>query len=80
MSRSSDKAVARPGPSLARGSGSSSWPASSSRLLGQEFIRQLDEKNLGYGLATRPLHVARTVTADAAGVEQAITSLPEVLR
>ncbi|MEO6080864.1 MAG: CusA/CzcA family heavy metal efflux RND transporter [Steroidobacteraceae bacterium] len=73
-----DKAVARPWPFIAGGFAFFALSALVFGMLGQEFIPQLDEKNLALA-STRVPSVSLDKSLEMQrGVEQAVTSLPEV--
>jgi cobalt-zinc-cadmium resistance protein CzcA len=73
-----DRAVARPWPFIAAGAGVFVLAGFVFTLLGQEFIPQLDEKNLALASQRVPSTSLEQSLAMQRKVEQAVSSLPEV--
>jgi cobalt-zinc-cadmium resistance protein CzcA len=73
-----DKAVARPWPFIAAGFAFFAASAFAFGLLGQEFIPQLDEKNVALASTRVPSVSLDQSLSMQRGVERAVTSLPEV--
>ena len=73
-----DKAVARPWPFIAAGAGVFVLAGFVFTLLGQEFIPQLDEKNLALASQRVPSTSLEQSLAMQRKVEQAVSRLPEV--
>ncbi|MDR3509777.1 MAG: CusA/CzcA family heavy metal efflux RND transporter [Caulobacteraceae bacterium] len=73
-----ERAVARPWPFIAAGAGMSMLAGFVFTLLGQEFIPQLDEKNLALASQRIPSTSLEQSVTMQRGVEQAVSRQPEV--
>lgn len=73
-----EKAVARPWPFIVTGFGFFAAAVFAFGFLGQEFIPQLDEKNVALASSRVPSVSMEQSLAMQRGVERAVTSLPEV--
>jgi cobalt-zinc-cadmium resistance protein CzcA len=73
-----ERAVARPWPFIASGFGFFAAAVFAFGFLGQEFIPQLDEKNVALASSRVPSVSMEQSLAMQRGVEKAVTSLPEV--